>query len=544
MSSATEVTTTTRPLGAIVPLIEEPNNSGWYEFASLANKYGSRLQLMALIEINRPDVTDLFLDSGIRMLDNAGVKVIANLYLSEDVNESFNLVRKYKKNYPKLSGVCFIDGSDNEDRTTELRHLTAQAKYEGYEIVIAAINVFDSGRNDRHWQDEIKLGSKYLGSTVQSHHIDIIMYYFYHGLPSPIQMVKSEYFPSDKFAIAVTKQRIVNVDAFRTIVKNVVGTLDVARYIYVEGGRDTGNYMRSNQFRTLSPYLDVTLEELEKIARREERLNKPRRDKKGRLIRMPKTSKPKGNNLYDDFGIKRIYSDREVPSTRQKLILIPSTVSYDEVNASVMRGGSAITYELNKKIDMENVEWTGYVKFVDKDKKNVRLVPETPLYQFAIHLGQKTFYDVNITYGGFLRVGKTVNGVQGRYRPGNGTNFPLSNWLGVKIGFHQYPSADNAINPEPMVRIDVYLDEHAQDSQGNLVIANNQNDRWRSAYSTQDMSNWIFDKKLKKNSKDTFSTLKKTQRGNIQAFVFRTAPGCRIDTRYLTMREVDPLRED
>lgn len=542
-----------RPLGAIVPLTVEPNFAGWYELASIANRYGSRLRIIAAVNIDHPDITEPQLDSGIDMLVTAGVKVVGMLYLSKELHQSRQLMMRYKKHYSKLSGVCLIDPTDNRDRTEEIAHLAGLAKIIGFELVIAVVNVMDSGRNDLNWLEEVRIGRRYLSARLKSHYIDIIMYYFFKELPRAIQMLKSEHYPSEKFAIAVTRQRIANAEAFRLMVRNVVSRFDVARYIYVEGGRDTtNNYMP--YFHQLSDYFEITLQELEKISVAEERLNTPPRTKKNKSRKLAEEKKRvMVERPVDQFGIKKMhhtvdYRNPNADKSKQKLILIPNDISYDEVNESILRGSSAITYQLGKLKRMRNVEWTAYIKSVGFDTKRVRLSPEAPMCQFAIDIGDKTGYYVSITYGGFLRIGKTVDGISGRYRPGSGTNFPITNWLGVKVCLHQYPAPDTD-EYRPITRIDVFLDEHAQDSHGSLVIANNQMDRWRSAYTTEDEGNWVFDreahKKVKK-KKDIRSSvaLKTPIHGTIEAFTFRTAPGCRVDARFITMREIEPLRED
>lgn len=539
-----------KPLGVIVPLLMEPNNAGWLEFASLATRYGSRLRFIASINIDKPDYSDPFLDGGIRQLATAGIKVIANLYLNDDFYENRHLVINYIRHYPKLSGINLIDPHDNIDRTQMVVDLAKFAKDIGYETVVVTLNVFNNNRNGMNMEDELRLGTKYLASTAKSHHIDIIMYYFYHEIPWPINLLKNEHYGSEKFAIALSKREVPSIQSFETLVRALVRRHDVARYVYIEGGMDTvpGRGMLSNNyFRHLSPYLETTLQQLDSVARLEERLNRPLNSKKIRKKRMVPS-------LVDDFGIKKQYTDREVPISRQKLWLHHNTVSYDETNDGLLRGGSAITNEFGPKAAMQNMEWTCYLKFIEKDRKNVRLEPDTPLYQLALRVGDKTKgYDVNITYGGFIRVGKVFDGIQSRFRPGNGTNFPLDNWLGVKICLHQYPSSDNPGNSDPVTRIEVFFDEHAYDRQGNIVIGSveQQAERWRSAFTTEDTGNWIFDTNVVRKTAKTVKDIAKIRpklkvplRGQIVATIFRTAPGCRVDARFMSIREIDPLRED
>lgn len=551
MMMAEEQQLAPKPLGVIVPLLVGPNFSAWYEYASIAKDYSARLKLMALVPVNQPLYTEPTLAEGISMLANSGISVLGYIQIEQSPSENMHLVSAYRKYYPGLAGIAIHEAYAGQFSRRSINQIAAYAKSIGFSKVIANINVTSNEYKD----------ADSLLDTVPENSVDIAMMTFYRGIPEQIQNLKSAQYGPERFAIAVSGYKIESLERFKKMVKAVVSDFAIARYIYISGGRDTIRPYHGvfPPFDSISPYLKDTLQTLDKIASAEQsELNNLKHYIVSTAKKAMRVEEEEEEDPFDEFGIKKQYAS--IKNNAKKRFLVPqkTPLALDIGKPSVTTTAFTNEFDPKGKYVPENIEWTVYLRYAEEaTKRKLHPEPETPFYSFRIaFVGIDSYYELHVTWGGFVRLVKTAMGTAGQPRPGNGTTFPLTNWLGFKVAYHQYPDPDNREDLPYRSLIELYMDEHAQDPSGKLVIGN-QADSWRQVFRTEDAGNWLFaisklpkgktktkGKSKGKGKATSYEQLKAPLTGPINGLMFRPAMAAPVDVKFMSIRELEPLKED
>lgn len=486
-------------LGVIVPLFTEPNNSDWYQVASVASRY-PRVKIMAMIEPPHGNFVGAY-DSGIALLTNSGVQVFGYVRPGADASENERIIKEYKTFYPRISGIVIQTGHPTRTEESGIADLAAK----GFEDVLFCIET-----------DESFTG-------IYKH-------------PS-----------GDKIGLIIKTSTPEQLREWKKTLTTLYVTNNIRWYYFQEANEQQG----------LSWMFEGTVRQLDMIAEQAEgkQLSYEFMQKTGYDLTpnsggdrtggedhpadaigtgKPDTAPGTVPN-FDEYGIEKIYGDAQDTQKQFFLRMHP-------MHEARIKG--PITDEFSPKTDLQNFEFTAYVKYLGRKRggknKLKELNAHTPIYSLRIYTEENSYYDVNILYGGFTNIGKVIDRIEAIKRAGQGTNHDLTKkWLGFKVIYYKYSPDARSPDNTKFVKIRIYLDENCTDQKGNLIITNNIS-RWRQGQNTEDNGRWIFPKETKKVPKDAYRIMD----GRIQAVSFVPNASIDCEVRYMSIRSIQETRID
>jgi hypothetical protein len=491
-------------LGVIVPLFAQPDNSDWYQVASIAKRY-PRVKVMAMVRPPLGDVNMLYFGA-ITMLVTSGVRVFGFVELGTDSSDNERIIKEYKTFYPMMSGVVVVHSPDMPDEARRIAELAST----GFETVVLDIPDKVTHTETLHLHKPGNLYSKigiveYLSSEEirdWRKHLSILY--------------TEKQFRWFYFAIAYE-------DVLSSLFQRIVKELD--RIAEQAEGKEMpwGFQMTGYQLTPNTVGLPGGGAENPGGAT-------------GSVI--PDVA-PAARHDFDYFGIKKLYPDVR----RDKSKKLKMYASKEPQIAEKLKGGNGLS-QVFKEDGIENIEFTFYARRIDK-KSGKNFEPETPLYTVYVNESDKTGYEIIVSHGGFSTINKIVEGKQGVNRAANGTRNSLREWIGFKIVYYQFAfDIDSKGKDITHARIQLWMDENCSDQQGNLVIAGQ---NWRLVQETTDDGRWTFEiEKPKKLDKHIIpiTSLEKVIHGKMQGCTLVTHKEITTEIKYMSIREIQPQKPD